>query len=103
GGSVSAGARRFVIAVDGPSGTGKSSVSREVAHRIGAGYLDTGAMYRVATLHALRGGLDTADQASVIAAVRDLPMEVGSDPFDTRVWLAGADVAEQIRTAAVDS
>ena len=50
--------RRNVIAIDGPAGTGKSTVSRAVAERLGAKYLDTGAMYRVATLWVLRQGID---------------------------------------------
>lgn len=94
---------RFILAVDGPSGTGKSSVSRHVAHRIGAGYLDTGAMYRVATLHVLRQGVDPSDTDAVIAAVRGLPLRIGADPLAEQVLLAGEDVAGRIREAGVNS
>ena len=51
----------FVIAIDGPSGSGKSSVSRAVATRLGAGYLDTGAMYRALTWYCLDAGIDLED------------------------------------------
>ncbi len=101
------GGGRFVLAVDGPSGTGKSSVSRRVAHRLDAGYLDTGAMYRVATLHVLRSGVDPADAAAVAEAVRGLPMGVGADPLAEQVLLDGEDVSAEIRgddvTGAVSS
>ncbi|QDQ99170.1 (d)CMP kinase [Tomitella fengzijianii] len=89
------------MAIDGPSGTGKSSVSRQVAHRIGAGYLDTGAMYRVATLHVLRGAVDIADPVAVAAAVRGLPVSVGSDALVEEILLSGEDVSAEIRGDAV--
>ena len=59
----------LVIAIDGPSGSGKSSVSREVARRLGLGYLDTGAMYRAASWWCLDAGIDLADQAAVAGHV----------------------------------
>jgi len=86
-----------IIAIDGPSGTGKSSVSRAVAEQLGAKYLDTGAMYRIATLHVLRGGIDPADTAAVIERTADLPLTISDDPADTRVYLAGEDVSAEIR------
>ncbi|WP_182349484.1 (d)CMP kinase [Tomitella gaofuii] len=89
------------MAIDGPSGTGKSSVSRQVAHRIGAGYLDTGAMYRVATLHVLRGAVDTTDPVAVAHAVRGLPVSVGSDALVEEILLNGEDVSAEIRGDAV--
>src|SRR5699024_12619271 len=62
-----------LIAIDGPSGTGKSTVSRAVAERLGAKYLDTGAMYRVATLWVLRRGIDprSAEHTSVLQSRSD--------------------------------
>ena len=59
---------RLVIAIDGPAGTGKSSVSRGLARALGARYLDTGAMYRIATLAMLRAGVDLDDPESIAAA-----------------------------------
>ncbi|MDG3016694.1 (d)CMP kinase [Speluncibacter jeojiensis] len=87
--------------MDGPSGTGKSSVSRRLAQALGASYLDTGAMYRVATLQVLRAGADLADPAAIAAAVDGLPLSIGSDPSGEQVLLAGEDVAHEIRGPAV--
>ncbi|MBB1016212.1 cytidylate kinase, partial [Dietzia schimae] len=53
------------MAIDGPAGTGKSTLARTLARRIGGAYLDTGAMYRVATLQVLRAGIDPEDAAAV--------------------------------------
>lgn len=87
----------LVLAVDGPSGTGKSSVCRALAGQLNAKYLDTGAMYRVATLAVLQAGIDPDDEAAVIAATADLPLELSDDPQSTAVILGGVDVAEVIR------
>ncbi|MFL0580808.1 (d)CMP kinase [Dietzia sp. 179-F 9C3 NHS] len=98
------GARRVVrrrIAIDGPAGTGKSTLARTLADRLGGAYLDTGAMYRVATLQVLRAGIDPEDPDAVIAATADLPLEIGTDAGAERVLLAGEDVSEEIRTARV--
>ncbi|MBB3038656.1 (d)CMP kinase [Hoyosella altamirensis] len=90
-----------VIAIDGPAGTGKSSVSRRVAERLRARYLDTGAMYRIATLHALRSGADIDDPVALAAVTANLPFSIGSDPQSEQVMLDGDDVATEIRGAAV--
>ncbi|MBF6456974.1 (d)CMP kinase [Nocardia cyriacigeorgica] len=87
--------------MDGPSGTGKSSVSRRLAARLGARYLDTGAMYRVATLRVLRAGVDLGDPAAIAAAVVDLPLTIGTDPSHELIQLDGADVSAEIRGDAV--
>jgi cytidylate kinase len=86
-----------VVAVDGPAGTGKSSVSRVLAHELGARYLDTGAMYRIVTLAVLRAGIDPADAATVGAAASTVQMSVGYDPDEDRCYLAGEDVSTEIR------
>ena len=62
-----------MIAVDGPAGTGKSSVSRGLARALGARYLDTGAMYRIVTLAVLRAGVDLDDAAAIESAAADVP------------------------------
>ncbi|PRZ03495.1 cytidylate kinase [Isoptericola sp. CG 20/1183] len=89
------------IAVDGPSGSGKSSVSKAVAARLGLAYLDTGAMYRAATLWCVRSGVALDDTAAVAAAVRAMPLEMGVDPAAPGVALDGDDVAAAIRTTDV--
>jgi cytidylate kinase len=91
----------LVIAMDGPSGTGKSSAARRLAGALGAAYLDTGAMYRVATLHVLRAGVDLTDAAALDHATRELPLVIGTDPTEELVELAGEDVRAEIRGAAV--
>ncbi|MGL4307188.1 MAG: (d)CMP kinase [Mycobacteriaceae bacterium] len=83
--------------MDGPSGTGKSSVSRQLAHRLGARYIDTGAMYRIATLHVLRTGTRLDDEDAIVAVVKALPLEIGSDPLKETVLLDGEDVSAEIR------
>ena len=89
------------IAIDGPAGTGKSTLARTLASRLGGAYLDTGAMYRVATLQVLRAGIDPEDSAAVISVSADLPLEIGTDAGSERILLAGEDVSEEIRTAHV--
>jgi cytidylate kinase len=91
------------IAVDGPSGSGKSSVSKAVARRLGLAYLDTGAMYRAATLWCVRSGVALGDTDAVAAAVRAMPLEVGVDPSAPTVVLDGDDVAAAIRTTDVSA
>ncbi|WP_327120808.1 (d)CMP kinase [Nocardia sp. NBC_01730] len=91
----------LVVAMDGPSGTGKSSVSRRLATRLGARYLDTGAMYRVATLRVLRAGIELTDSAAVASAVKELPLSIGTDPSREVIQLDGEDVASEVRGDAV--
>lgn len=95
------GSTPLVVAMDGPSGTGKSSVSRRLATRLAARYLDTGAMYRVATLRVLRVGADLTDPAAIAVAVKDLPLTIGTDPSRELIELDGEDVSAEIRGNAV--
>jgi cytidylate kinase len=90
-----------VVALDGPSGTGKSTVARRLAARLGARYLDTGAMYRAVTLAVLRAGVAPDDAAAVTAVASRVDLEVGTDPEHPLVRLDGADVAAEIRSAPV--
>jgi len=92
---------RGVVAIDGPSGTGKSTVARQLALQLGAAYLDTGAMYRSVTLAALRAGLDVHDEDAVSALLSQLTLHVGVDPRHPTVRLAGEDVAAEVRGPAV--
>ncbi len=89
-----------MIAIDGPAGTGKSSVSRGLAKELGARYLDTGSMYRIVTLALLRAGVDLEDSAA-IAAAAEVPLSVGFDPEVEQTLLDGQDVSEQIRSDEV--
>lgn len=87
----------LILAVDGPSGTGKSTTCRALAKQLDAKYIDTGAMYRVATLAVMRHGVDPADKEAVISATANLPLEVSDDPDSTQVLFDGADVSRIIR------
>lgn len=91
----------FVIAVDGPSGTGKSTVSRRVAEILGAGYLDTGALYRIVTLHVLDSGIDPEDQRGVAESLHGLEFGSPTDPGAQRHELHGREVTGRIRDADV--
>ena len=85
------------ITLDGPSGTGKSSVARDVARRLDAAYLDTGAMYRAATVAVLDAGVPLDDKVAVARAVSDAKIEVGTDARTEVVLVDGVDVADRIR------
>jgi CMP/dCMP kinase len=95
--------RPVVVAVDGPSGSGKSSVSREVARRLGLAYLDTGAMYRAVCWWCMEAGVDLADTAAVAAAARDIDLEMGTDPAWPSVTVGGVDVAAAIRESRISA
>ncbi len=99
--NASAAPFRGVVALDGPSGTGKSTVARRLAGRIGARYLDTGAMYRAATLAVLRAGADPADAAAVAEVVDRVRLEIATDPSGAGVRLDGQDVSAAIRSGEV--
>ncbi|GAA3944072.1 (d)CMP kinase [Microbacterium soli] len=92
-----------VIAIDGPAGSGKSSVSKAVARRLGFGYLDTGAAYRALAWYVLERGGDTADADAVRAAASDLPLRQRLDPDDRRVLVGGTDVTAAIREPRVSA
>lgn len=95
--------RPLVVAIDGPSGSGKSSVSREVARRLRLAYLDTGAMYRALTWYCLEHGTDLEDRAAVEQAAEELPLEVSTSPLEEYVRVAGADVTQAIREPAISA
>ncbi|MEN2742867.1 (d)CMP kinase [Microbacterium sp. X-17] len=93
----------LVVAVDGPAGSGKSSVSRRVAKELRFGYLDTGAMYRAVAWHALETGRDTADAEAVIAAWDDARIDLSLDPGDPWVRVGDRDVTTAIREPRVSA
>ncbi|HEX8497524.1 MAG TPA: (d)CMP kinase [Actinomycetales bacterium] len=99
--SVAAGKLRGVVAMDGPSGTGKSTVSRRFAHAGGAAYLDTGAMYRAVTLAVLRARVDAASERDVAAIAEDARLRSGTDPAAPSIELDGEDVEAEIRGGPV--
>jgi cytidylate kinase len=95
--------RPLVVAIDGPSGSGKSSVARGVAQRLGLRFVDTGAMYRALTWWALSRDVDLDDTDRVAALARELPLQLGTDPEDPFVLVDGKDVGEAIRTPDISA
>ena len=91
----------MVVAIDGPSGSGKSSVSRGVAARLGLRYLDTGAQYRAMTYWMLQNKVDVGDAAAVAADAGTPVIASGTDPAAPAIGVDGEDVAVQIREADV--
>lgn len=90
-----------LIAIDGPSGSGKSSTSRGVARRLGLRYVDTGAMYRAMTWWMLTQGVDVDDPEAVAARCAEPVIELRDDPADPAVSVDGRDVSAEIREGGV--
>ena len=88
-----------VIAIDGPSGSGKSSTARAIAQRANWKYLDTGALYRAITWLALRENV--TDPATIISALTNNPITFNSDPIEPRIFVGDTDVTSDIRSARV--
>jgi cytidylate kinase len=93
----------MIIAVDGPSGSGKSSTARGVATRLGLQYLDTGAMYRAVTWSALEHDLDLDDLEAVAERARAVELRISTDPQRAHFTADGADVTEAIRDPRISA
>lgn len=93
--------RALVVAIDGPSGSGKSSVSKGVAEHFGLAYLDTGAMYRAMTWWMLEHDVDLSDPASIAANAQEPTIVSGTDPRSPSISCDGTDVSEAIRSPRV--
>ncbi|MBT2416082.1 (d)CMP kinase [Streptomyces sp. ISL-12] len=92
-----------IVAIDGPSGTGKSSTSKAVAAQLGLSYLDTGAQYRAITWWMVTNGIDTDDPRAVAAAAEKPEILSGTDPGNPTITVDGVDVAGPIRSQEVTS
>lgn len=90
-----------IVAIDGPSGTGKSSTSKAVAAKLGLSYLDTGAQYRAITWWMLSNGVDVGDACAVANAADKPALVSGTDPSAPTIAVDGADVSGPIRTQEV--
>jgi cytidylate kinase len=90
-----------IVAIDGPSGTGKSSTSRAVATQLGLSYLDTGAQYRAITWWMLSNGVDVHDQVAVADSVAKPVIVSGTDPAAPAITVDGVDAGGPIRTQEV--
>ena len=100
-GTVSGG--RVVVAIDGPAGSGKSSVGRASARALGFDYQDSGAAYRALTWFAVENGVDTADVEAVIGSLPAFDYEIGIDPDDYFVRVGGVDVTHEIRDPRISA
>jgi cytidylate kinase len=92
-----------VVAIDGPSGSGKSSTSRGAAVRLGLRYLDTGAMFRAMTWYMIQQGVDLSDPAAIAAHAGEPVIESGTDPLSPTITVDGVDVAAAIRADDVNA
>lgn len=91
--------KKLVVAIDGPAAAGKSTVAKMVAKKIGATYIDTGAMYRAVTYFALSQNIDPKDESAVVSLLPKLKLDIKEDE---RIFLNGADVTKQIRSIEVN-
>ncbi len=91
--------KKLVVAIDGPAAAGKSTVAKMVAKKIGATYIDTGAMYRAVTYFALSQNIDPKDESAVVSLLPKLNLDIKENE---RIFLNGTDVTKQIRSIEVN-
>lgn len=91
--------KKLVVAIDGTAAAGKSTVAKMVAKKIGATYIDTGAMYRAVTYFALSQNIDPKDESAVVSLLPKLKLDIKEDE---RIFLNGTDVTKQIRSIEVN-
>lgn len=93
--------KKFAVAVDGPAGSGKSTVAKEIAKALGILYIDTGAMYRTVGMACLKKGIDPANESAVVASLDDLDMKIFPEAGGQRILLDGEDITSRIRTEEI--
>jgi len=93
--------QKLVIAVDGPSGSGKSSISREAARRLGFNFLDTGAMYRMITYYLSSNGIENESEIENAISTKEINFGVSINPEEVQFNLNGEDVSKIIRTELI--
>jgi CMP/dCMP kinase len=91
----------MIIAIDGPSASGKSTLGRLVARALNLLYIDTGSMYRAVALAVIDANVNPSDREGVIALANEIEIDLEGDPDSLKVWLNGRDVTDQIRTESV--
>ena len=89
------------VAIDGPAGAGKSTISKRVAKELGYVYIDTGAMYRTVGLKAVRMGIDTTDEKGVSAILPDIDIDIRHEGVEQHIFLDGENVSDKIRTPEI--
>ena len=93
--------KRFAIAVDGPAGSGKSTVAKAVARKLGIIYVDTGAMYRTVALHCRQKNIVWEQEAEVVAALDSLEMKIVPEEGGQKIFLNDVDVTADVRSAEI--
>ena len=93
--------KRFAIAVDGPAGSGKSTVAKAIARKLGIIYVDTGAMYRTVALHCKQNGIVWENETEVAASLDSLKMKIVPEEGGQKIFLNNVDVTADVRTAEI--
>lgn len=93
--------KNISVAIDGPAGSGKSTVAKMIAKKLGLMYIDTGAMYRTVALYCMRKGIDTTNENEVVSILCEIDMEIRQEEGIQRIFIDDEDVTEKIRTADV--
>ena len=93
---------RFAIAIDGPAASGKSTLSRELARRLGLVMVNSGAMYRAVTWRLIEDGIDLSSEAAVVSALNKMTIDCGVDGLSSTVRIDGVDLGEALRSEMVN-
>ena len=93
--------KKFAVAVDGPAGSGKSTVAKAIARELGIIYVDTGAMYRTVAYDCIQKGVDLSSEAAVAACLEEMKMEILPEEGGQRILLNGEDITAKIRTPEI--
>jgi len=93
--------KNIAVAIDGPAGSGKSTVAKLIAAKLGLIYIDTGAMYRTVALYCMRKGADTKKEEEVVKLLPEINMEIKQENGLQKIFIDGEDVTDKIRTAEV--
>lgn len=101
--SEAASSPRFAIAIDGPAASGKSTLAREIAKRLGLVMVNSGAMYRAVTWKALQDNIDPSDDAAVIAMMDRIDIHCGEVGMTSTITIDGVDPATELRSEAINS
>jgi len=94
--------KKINIAIDGPAASGKSTTAKLLAKKLGFIYVDTGAMYRAATLHILRNHIDPGNETAVLSCLSDMNISIKLVNGEQRTYLNGEDVSDLLRTPEIN-